>query len=147
MQQQSLAAHIAEDEPVLVAVVVVVIVVVVMMIVVVPATVSIAAVLVPLVIVINMAVISVPVSCIKLLTIVVRSDPSSPLIRRSCPITVMPLIVISYWIPITVDIRVTRTRAPRHNVNHTGAWWRTNSNAERDLGVRYLCASQQKDDK
>ena len=123
-----------------------VVVMIVVMIVVVPAVVPIAAVLVPLVIVINTAVISVPVPCIKLLSIVVRSDPSSPLIRRSCPITVMPLIVISDWIPITVDIRVTGTRAPRHNANHTGTWRRTNSNAERDLRLRYRCAGQQQDD-
>jgi hypothetical protein len=119
---------------------------VVVMIVVVPAVVPIAAVLVPLVIVINMAAISVPVPGVKLLSIVVRSDPSSPLIWRPCPITVMPLIVISDRVPIAVYIRVTGTRTPGHHVNHTGTWRRTDSNAERDLRLRCRCADQQQAD-
>jgi len=126
-----------EDQPVLLAVVVVVVLV--------SAVVPVASVPVPFVIVINTAAISVPVSYIKLLSIVVRFDPSSPLIRRSCPISVMPLIVISDWIPITVYIRVTGTRAPRHNANHTRTRRRTNSNAERDLSLRCRCTGQQDD--
>ena len=134
-----------EDQPILVAIVVVVIMVVVMMVVVVAVIVPIVPVPVPPVIVLNMAAITVPVSCIILLSIVVRSDPSSALIGRSCPITVMPLIVTSGWIPITLDIRITWTWAPRHNANHTGAWRRTNANAERDLRLRYRRAGQQHD--
>jgi hypothetical protein len=158
LRNHSAGQHTSTEDQLLVAVVIAVILVVIavvimmvvvaviLMVVVVPAIVTIAAVLVPLVIVINVAVIPVPVSCIKLLSIVVRSNPSSPLIGRSRPIPVMPPIVISDWIPITVDIRVTGTRVPRYNANHTGTWRRTNSNAERDLRVRYRCAGQQQDD-
>lgn len=82
----------------------VVVVVVVMVVIVVPAVVPVSVVLVPMVIVVNMPAISVPIPCIKLLSIMVRYIPTSPLIGRSCPITVMPFVVISDWIPITVYI-------------------------------------------
>ena len=131
---------------IVVVVIVVIVVVVILMVVVVPAIVPIVAVLVPLVIVFNTAAIPFPVSCKKLLSIVVRSDPSCPFIRRSRPITVMPLIVMPGGIPITVNISVTGTRAARHNVNHTRAWRRTDINAERDLRLRYRCAGEQRDD-
>jgi hypothetical protein len=127
---------------VIAVIIMVVVVAIIVMVIAVSAIVPIAAVLVPLVIVINVAVIPVPISCIKLLSIVVRSDPSSPLIGRPSPITVMPPIVISDGIPITVDIRVTGTRAPRYDANHSGTWRRTDSNAERDLRMRYRCAGQ-----
>lgn len=128
---------------VVVIVVVVVVPMIVLMIVVVPAAVSIEAVPVPLVIVIDMAMISIPISCIKLLSIMARFDPMSPLVRRACPITVMPLIAMPDRIPIAVDKCVTGARAPRHNANHTRTWRRTNSNADRDLRLRHRCAGQQ----
>jgi hypothetical protein len=115
---------------VIVVIVVAVIATVVTTVVMVPAAVAIAAVPVPSVIVLNVPAIPVPVSCIKLLSIVVGSDPSRPLIRRTCPIPIMPPIVVSCRIPITVNINVPGAGATRYNPDHTGTGGRTNSNAE-----------------
>ena len=58
-------------------------------------------VLVPAVIVFESAMISVPVTRIKLLSIMVRFDPSSTFIGRPRPVAFMPLVVMTDRIPIT----------------------------------------------
>jgi hypothetical protein len=58
-------------------------------------------VLVPAMIVFESAMISIPVTRIKLLSIMVRFNPSSTFIRRPRPVAFMPPIVMAGWIPIT----------------------------------------------
>jgi hypothetical protein len=57
-------------------------------------------VLVPAVIVFEPAMISVPVTRVKLLSIMVRFDPSSTFIGRPRPIAFMPFVVMADRIPI-----------------------------------------------
>ena len=58
-------------------------------------------VIVPVVIMFEATAISVPVTRIKLLSIMARLDPSSAFIGWSRPVAVMPFIVVADRIPIT----------------------------------------------
>jgi hypothetical protein len=58
-------------------------------------------VIVPVVIMFEAATISVPVTRIKLLSIMARLDPTSALIGWPRPVTVMPFIVVADRIPVT----------------------------------------------
>jgi len=53
------------------------------------------------VIVFHTASLTLPVAPIIAFTIVVWCNPTSPLVRRSRPITFVPFIVFSHWIPVT----------------------------------------------
>jgi hypothetical protein len=92
-------------------------------------------VLVPAVIVFKPATISVPVARIKLLSIVVRFNPSSTFIGRPRPVAFMPFIVVADRIPVTAYPRVFRAWAWGRNSNHTGTRRRTNSDTKRNLSL------------
>src|SRR6202007_3232578 len=49
------------------------------------------------------------------LAVVMWRGPYRALIRRLCPITGMPLVILSVWIPITRDPDKLRARPRRHN--------------------------------
>jgi hypothetical protein len=112
------------------------------MVVVVPVLIPIVVV-VPVMIVFKPATISIPITRIKLLSIVVRFDPSSACIGRPRPVAFMPLVVVAGRIPITIYPRELRARTSRHNANHTGTRRRTDSDANRNLSLRCRCSSQQ----
>jgi hypothetical protein len=92
-------------------------------------------VLVPMVVVFEAAMVSVPVTRIKLLSIMVGFNPSRAFIRRPRPVAVMPPVVVADRIPVTAYPGVLRARALGFNVNHTGTWWRTNSDTKRNLSL------------
>ncbi len=104
-------------------------------------------VMIPSMIVFDVAAISVPVTCIKLLTIVARSHPSSTFVRRPRPIPAMPYVAMSDWIPVTVYPPVTRARTGRLNANNARTRRRPNSNSNSNLSLRCRCAGQQHDSK
>jgi len=62
------------------------------------------------VIVFNTASVTLPVARIIAFTIVMWCNPTSPLVRRSRPITFVPFIVFSHCIPITFYPRESRIR-------------------------------------
>jgi hypothetical protein len=82
---------------------------------------------IPVVIMRILAMISIPVAAIEVLSIVMRWHPSSTPIWWPSPISFMPLIVLSYWIPIAVNPHILATRTDRVNVYDTRRRWRTNS--------------------
>src|ERR1700746_2186087 len=104
------------------------------MFVVAPVTVS---VVVRVVVVLHMAAISFPVTRIVPFAIVVRSKPASPLVGLSSPITCMPLIMISYRIPITLYPHELRSWPFWHSHNHSGWRWRGNHDSNGNLCVDY----------
>jgi hypothetical protein len=97
---------------------------------------------VPPVIVFDVAMISIPVTLKILPSIVVGSHPASALIRRPAPIARMPLVMVSYRVPITVDPYKIRARSCGLDPYHAGWGRRTNSNADGKLGAGYGYASQ-----
>jgi hypothetical protein len=70
-----------------------------------------AAVAVPAVIVFASAAISVPIAIKIALTIMARGHPPPARISRPGPVSVMPLIVVSNWIPVAVHPYILRCRA------------------------------------
>jgi hypothetical protein len=104
------------------------------MVVVVPVLIPVVVV-VPVMIVIKPATISIPVPRIKLLSIVVRFDPSSACIGRPRPVAFMPLVVVAGGKPITVYPREVRAWTSGHDANHAGARRRTNPDAKRNLSL------------
>jgi hypothetical protein len=56
--------------------------------------------LIPVVVVFNTAAVSFPVPCMISFSVVARCNPVSPLVGRSSPIALMPLVVIFHGIPI-----------------------------------------------
>jgi hypothetical protein len=87
-------------------------------------------VVVPVVIVFQPATVSVPVTRIKLLSIMVRLDPPSAFIGRSSPIALMPFVMVADRIPITTYPCELRPWAWWHDADYTGMRRRTYSDAK-----------------
>lgn len=122
----------------------VVIAVVILVSVVVPVMVLVPVVVfIPAVIMFETAVISIPVTRIILLPIVARFDPSSAFVGRTCPVAVMPLVVVARGKPITVHPCEFRAWALGRDADHSWARWRTNSDAKSNLSLRCRPACQQ----
>jgi hypothetical protein len=127
-----------------VVVVLVVVLVAVMILVLVTVPVLIPVVVaVPTVIVFEPAAISFPVTRIKLLSVMVRSDPPSACIGRPRPIALMPPIVMAGWIPIAVYPREFRAWTWRHNPDRTGTRGRANPDTQRNLSLGCRGTAQQ----
>src|SRR5260370_27483293 len=78
---------------------------------------------VPVVVVFVPAALALPVTVMEPVSIVVWLYPASPWIDRTRPISVMPFVVVSHWIPITINPHEIGTRAQGPNV--TDSWWRS----------------------
>jgi hypothetical protein len=91
------------------------------------------AVMVPVVIVFEPAAVSVPVTRVKLLSIVARSNPMGARIGRASPVSFVPFIVVAYGIPIPVYPCEIRAWASRYHANHARTRRRADSDANRNL--------------
>jgi hypothetical protein len=85
---------------------------------------------IPTVVVLDAAMSSVPVARIELLTIVVRPYPMRSFIGWTCPVAVMPPIVVSDGIPIAFDPHEFRSRSRRHHMNDARPWRRSDPDSE-----------------
>ncbi len=92
---------------------------------------------VPTVVMFDPAATSLPVTHKELLSVVMRSHPTSPRVRWSRPITFMPSVTPSHGIPITDYPHELGAWALRLDVNHTGRRWRANSDSDGDLSAEY----------
>lgn len=108
---------------------------------------AVASVAVPPMIVFHVSAISLPVTLKKLLSIMVRCNPTRSLVRRSSPIAVMPFVMPSRGIPIAVYPNELWPWPSWQNSNHTGFWRRSDPDSEGDLRVNYRSARQQHDGK
>jgi hypothetical protein len=86
------------------------------------------------------AAISFPVTRKVPVSIMMRPHPPGPRVRWPSPITIMPLVVLSNRIPITVHPHELRAWSWRQNMNHTGRRWR--ANCDGDLSAKCRSASQ-----
>jgi hypothetical protein len=110
------------------------VVVVITVPVVVPAMVS-FAVAVPVVIVFNAAAIPFPITHKEPFAVVARCNPTSSRVWWSSPIALMPPVMPSYGIPITLHQHKLRTRRFWQNPNNPGRRWRPNCNSNGNLSV------------
>ena len=81
----------------------------------------------------NTAVVSVPVTLKEHLPVMAGSDPASRRVRRLSPITVVPLISLSFGIPITFHPHERGAGPHRYNANYPRRWRWTDSYSDRNL--------------
>ena len=89
------------------------------------------------VIVVNTTAIPIPVTCIVPFAVVVRSNPVCPLVGRSSPIAFMPLVMVSYGIPITLYPCELRSWPFWYNHNRPDWRWRRNDDSNGNLRIDY----------
>jgi hypothetical protein len=94
---------------------------------------STVAVPIPFVPVFEAAAISFPITAVKALAIVTRSDPSSTLIGWTSPVATMPPVMSSHGIPVTIHPHKFRPRLIGNNSHHARPRWRTDSDTDRYL--------------
>jgi hypothetical protein len=85
---------------------------------------------IPSVIVLYTAVLAVPIACIELLTIVVRTYPARTLIRGPAPIALMPAIVSRHRIPVAPNPQIVRAWLRRLNMDYARRRRRTNPDSK-----------------
>jgi len=100
------------------------------------------SVVVPNVIMFKPAVFSLPVTVEESLSVVTRPHPASPWVRRPSPITFMPAIMPSDWIPVTLDPQELGSGGRRQNSNHAGRRRRPDGDPDRDLSAEYRQGKQ-----
>src|SRR5437016_682166 len=94
------------------------------------------AMLVPAVIVLHPPTLSFPVTFIILAALIARGQPPGPGIWCTSPVTFMPLPVVSYGIPITVDPNIIGLGLDRTNTFETRRGRRADLNAKRNLSAK-----------
>ena len=97
------------------------------------ATVIAVMVVIPFVIVLDTAVPAFPVTVVEPFPIMARADPEGTLVRRAAPITFVPTIVASGWIPVAAN--PCKFRIGLYGNHGDDAWlgWRTDTDANRYL--------------
>jgi hypothetical protein len=88
---------------------------------------------IPLVVVFHAAVGPVPVARKIELSVMTRRDPGCALIRRSAPVSLMPLVVAANRIPVAIHKGITRTRTYRLNANDPRLGRRSDSDSDGKL--------------
>jgi hypothetical protein len=91
------------------------------------------AVAVPVMVVFALAAIAVPVAIKEALSVMVRRHPACARINCASPVSGMPLIVSSHWIPVAFHPDEFRAWTSRQNPNHPRGRWRADSNSDRNL--------------
>lgn len=124
----------------------IVVVVIVIMVIAIKVVVIAALLAVPRVIVVDAATRTVPVALVEHAIVTVRRYPVGTLIRRACPIPVMPKVMsvtVGIGIPISTDPEKLRSRSGRPVLDsHRGRW--ADPEAERNLRAGNGPTAQQK---
>src|SRR5215470_10316269 len=107
------------------------------MIVVMPTATVAVTIAVPMMVVFKAAARSLPITAVVAATVIARNDPDCALVWPTRPVALVPVIMSTHRIPVTIDpkilIFVLRFRARRPNCIDAWCWWRTNYNSDRDL--------------
>jgi hypothetical protein len=90
---------------------------------------------IPVMIVFNTTAVSFPIPRIESFAVMSRCDPASTLVWWSSPVTLMPLVVLSYGIPITLYPHAFRTWPYRHHYNCAGRRWCSDYKSNGNLRV------------
>src|SRR6266699_2433447 len=89
---------------------------------------AVASVMIPAMIVGNAAPFTLPVTLKEAFSVVSWAHPDGAGIRPSRPIALVPLVMISHWIPIAIKPKVFRTWSYRSDPHHPGWRRRTDPN-------------------
>src|SRR5579871_800726 len=88
------------------------------------------------------ALAAFPVAVKIRLAVVMWRGPYGALIRWLCPITGMPLVILSVRIPITRDPDELMARLGRRNAQRPRSRRRSNSDSDGNLGAGYRSSGQ-----
>jgi len=88
---------------------------------------------IPLVVVFETAMIAVPVTGEIPLAVMARRDPASAGIRRTRPVSGMPVVVAIYGIPVAINPQEVRRWGDGPDGQNPGRGRRSNFDADRDL--------------
>jgi len=91
---------------------------------------------IPVVVVLNPPAIALPVSSVVVAALVSWTYPTCTAVWRTSPISAMPLVMVSSWIPVAIDPYEVWTWPRRGNPNN-GRRRRTDSHSYRDLSARW----------
>lgn len=91
------------------------------------------SVVVPAMIMLEPSAVPLPVTIIEPLSVVMGRNPASPRVRWPSPITLMPAIVTSLRVPVTLDPHELRAGGRRQNSNYACRRRWTNSDSNRHL--------------
>lgn len=125
-------------------VVMIMVVAIVAVIIVVPAVAVPVVVMVPAVVVLEAAVVAVPIAGEVALAIVMRRDPTRARIRRTRPITLVPLVAMPDGIPVAFHPNEIGPGSRWNDRQHAGRRRRSDLDSDRNLCVRYGSPSKQK---
>jgi hypothetical protein len=101
---------------------------------------------IPVVVVLNPPAIAFPIASVVLAALVSWAHPTCTGIRRTSPISAMPLVTVSYWIPVPIDPYEVRSWPHRGNPNNRRRR-RADSHSYRDLSHRWKRTKQKHYDK
>src|SRR4029079_16789352 len=89
------------------------------------------------------AAVACPIPVVEHPAVVACLGPVGTLVRRTCPVAVMPLVLVTERIPVAVEPHVLRTGLPRMHANDAGGRWSANPDADRNLSAGDRSAGQQ----
>jgi hypothetical protein len=93
------------------------------------------AIMIPVVIVLDTAAVSFPIASIVLAALIARRHPVRAVIRRASPITVVPFVMVSYRIPVTIDPCIIRAWTRRNDADNRSRRRRADSDSKRNLSA------------
>jgi hypothetical protein len=98
---------------------------------------------IPFMAMLETAAIAVPVAVVEKAAFEAWANPAGAGIRSTSPITFMPAVMSVNGIPVAFNPEKIGTRSRRWGNYHSGRRWRTDSDADTDLGVCDVGAEQQ----
>ena len=96
--------------------------------------------MIPAVIVLDAPAVSSPVALVELAAFIAGTDPIRAWVRSPSPITLVPLVMVSHRIPVSIDPYIARTGTSGNDANDRRRG-RPNSYSDRNLCRRYGGAS------
>jgi hypothetical protein len=88
---------------------------------------------VPAMIVFDTTPAAFPIACEEPLTIVTGPYPYRAWKRWPTPIALVPLVMVSDWIPVALYPNPLRAGTGRRDSNHPWGWWRADSDTDGDV--------------
>lgn len=88
---------------------------------------------IPFMTMLHLAVVSFPIAIVEALSIMVRRHPTGAGVGWAGPVTFVPLVTGTHWVPITADPRVIGSRASRLKPKYPWWWRRADSYSDRQL--------------
>ena len=88
---------------------------------------------IPMMVVLAATVLAVPKACKVSLSIMMGRNPMRSRIGRAAPISIVPSVAVSDYIPVAIDPKIIGTGAGGNDSNHARRGWGSDSHPDRNL--------------